>query len=82
MKPMFEQNNAFLQSVVSISDITDDRRLLRLALQQGQTRLVAHENIESFSKDFLTNPFSQRELRVTNVVNNVDVKILRVIWQN
>jgi hypothetical protein len=72
----------FLQNVVSISDITDDRRLLRLALQQGQTQLVAHKNIASFSKDFPTDPIAGSYTRVTNVENNLDVKILRVIWQD
>jgi hypothetical protein len=72
----------FLQDAVSISDITDDRRLLRLAPQPGQTQLVAHKNIASFSKDFPTDPIARGYTRVTNVKNNVDVKILRILWQN
>ena len=72
----------FLQNVVSISIITDDRRLLRLALQQGQTQLVAPKNIASFSKDFPADPIAGSYTQVTNVENNPDVKILRVVWQD
>ena len=72
----------FLQNADSISDITDDRRLLRLAHYQGRTQLVAHKNIASFSTDYPTDPLAGGYTRVTNVENNPDVKILRVVCQN
>ena len=54
----------FLQNVVSISGVTDDRRL-QLALQQGQTQIVAHKNSASFRNDFPADPIAGSRTRVT-----------------
>src|SRR5450755_2954608 len=48
----------FLQNAVSMSDITYDRRLLRLAIQQGQTQPVAYKDIVSLIKPVATDPIA------------------------
>lgn len=57
---------------------SDER--LWLVLNEAKVRAGRHlKNIASFSKDFATDPLAGSHTRVTNVLNNGDVKILRVI---
>ena len=71
----------FLRRVVSMSDITGSRQLLRLALQQGQTQPVAYKDIASLNKNVPTGPVAVSYAWAKDVEHNVDVKILRVLWQ-
>jgi hypothetical protein len=64
-----------------MSDITGSRQLLRLALQQGQTQPVAYKDIASLNKNVPTGPVAVSYAWAKDVEHNVDVKILRVLWQ-
>ena len=72
----------FLHNVVSMSDITYDRRLLRLAIQQGQTQPVAYKDLVSLIKLVATDPISVSYAWVKDVEHNVDVKIIPVLWHD
>ena len=72
----------FLRNVVSMSAITVYRRLLRLALQQGQTQPVAYEDTASLIKDIPTDPIAVSYAGAKAVEHNVDVKVIRILWQD
>ena len=87
LRPVLNEADArvkvvFLQNVVSMSDITGYRRLLRLALQQCQTQPVAYEDIASLIKDVPTDPIAVSYAWTKDVEHNVDVKIIGVLWQD
>jgi hypothetical protein len=69
------------QNAVSMSDITRYRQLPRLALQQEQTQSVAHKDIASLIKDVPT-PIAVSYAWAKAVEHKVDVKIIRVLWQD
>jgi hypothetical protein len=87
LRPVVKEADArvrgvFLQNAASMSDITYDRRLLRLALQQGQTRPVAYEDIASLIKAVATASIAVSYARAKDVEHNVDVKIIRALWHD
>jgi hypothetical protein len=87
LRPVLNEADArvkavFLQNVVSMSDITGYRRLLRLALQKGQTQPVAYEDIAPLIKAIPTDPIVVSYAGAKAVEHNVDVKIIRVLWQD
>jgi hypothetical protein len=62
--------------------MTHSGKRLWLVLNEAEVRPRRHlKNIACFSKNFATDPLARSHTRVTNVPNNLDVKILRVIWQ-
>jgi hypothetical protein len=54
-----------------MSDITYDRRLLRLAIQQGQTQPVAYKDIVSLIKPVATDPIAVSSAWGKDVEHNV-----------
>ena len=87
LRPVLNEADArvkqvFLQNVVSMSDITYDRRLLRLALQQGRTQPIAYKDTAFLIKAVTTDPVAVSYVWAKDVAHNADVKIIRVLWHD
>ena len=75
-------NEIFLQNVVSMSDITYDRRLLRLALQQGRTQPTAFKDTIQLIQAVAADPNAVSYAWATDVAHDSRVRIVRVLWQD
>lgn len=73
-------NEIFLQNVVSMSDVTYDRRLLRLALIQGQTQPTAYKDIALLIKAVAADPSAVSYAWAKDVAHDTRIRILRVLW--
>jgi hypothetical protein len=87
VRPVLNETDAhikevFLQNVVSMSDITYDRRLLRLALQQGRTQPTTYRNTAQLIKVVAADPIAVSYAWAKDVARNPDVKIIRVLWHD
>jgi len=72
----------FLQNVVSMSDITYDRRLLRLALQQGRTQPTAYKDTALLIKAVAADPIAVTYAWARDVANDPRVRIIRSLWHD
>jgi ABC-type phosphate transport system substrate-binding protein len=70
----------FLQNIVSMSDTTYDRSVLRLALIQGQVKPVAYKDISQLIKAVIADPTAVSYAWAKDVVHEPRIKILRVLW--
>jgi hypothetical protein len=70
----------FLQNIVSMSDITYDRRLLRLSLIQGQTQPTAYKNITLLINSVAADPSAVSYAWAKDVAHETRIRILRVLW--
>jgi hypothetical protein len=70
----------FLQNIVSMSDITYDRSLLRLTLIQGQRQPTAYKDIGLLIKAVAADPSAVSYAWSKDVVHDPRIKILRVLW--
>jgi hypothetical protein len=70
----------FLQNIVSMSDITYDRRLLRLSLIQGQTQPTAYKNITLLINSVAADPSAVSYAWAEDVAHETRIRILRVLW--
>ena len=70
----------FLQNIVSMSDITYDRRLLRLSLIQGQTQPTAYKNITLLINSVAADPSAVSYAWAKDVAHEPRIRILRVLW--
>jgi hypothetical protein len=75
-------NEIFLQNVVSMSDITYDRRLLRLALQQGRTQPTAFKDTSLLIQAVGADPNAVSYAWAKDVAHDSRVRIVRVLWQD
>ena len=75
-------NEIFLQNVVSMSDITYDRRLLRLALQQGRTQPTAIKDTSLLIQAVGADPNAVSYAWASDVAHDSRVRIVRVLWQD
>jgi hypothetical protein len=87
LRPVLNEADArvkevFLQNVVSMSDITYDRRLLRLALQQGRTQPNTYKDTALLLKAVATDPIAVSYAWAKDVAHDPDVKIIRVLWHD
>jgi hypothetical protein len=87
LRPILNEADAhvkevFLQNVVSMSDITYDRRLLRLALQQGRTQPTTYKDTAQLISAVATDPIAVSYAWARDVAHNPDVKIIRVLWHD
>jgi hypothetical protein len=85
LRPVLNETDArvkeiFLQNIVSMSDSTYDRRLLRLALIQGQTQPTAYQNITSLIKAVAADPSAVSYAWLKDVARDARIRILRVLW--
>lgn len=87
LRPILNEADArvkeiFLQNVVSMSDITYDRRLLRLALQQGRTQPTAYDDTARLLKAVASDPSAVSYAWAKDVAHDAHIKILRVLWHD
>ncbi|MDB6091514.1 MAG: hypothetical protein JWN85_4298 [Gammaproteobacteria bacterium] len=70
----------FLQNIVSMSDITYDRSLLRLTLIQGQRQPTAYQDIALLLKAVAADPSAVSYAWAKDVAHEPRIRILRVLW--
>lgn len=70
----------FLQNIVSMSDSTYDRSVLRLALIQGQIKPIAYKDIDLLIKAVIADPTAVSYTWAKDVAHDSRIKILRVLW--
>ena len=85
LRPVLDEADArvkeiFLQNIVSMSDTTYDRSLLRLALIQGQIKPIAYKDIALLLKAVEADPTAVSYVWAKDVVHDSRIKILRVLW--
>jgi len=69
----------FLQNIVSMSDSTYDRSVLRLALIQGQIKPIAYKDIDLLIKAVIADPTAVSYTWAKDVAHDSRIKILRVL---
>jgi hypothetical protein len=85
LRPVLDETDArvkeiFLQNIVSMSDTTYDRSLLRLALIQGQIKPIAYKDIALLLKAVEADPTAVSYVWAKDVAHDSRIKILRVLW--
>jgi len=70
----------FLQNIVSMSDTTYDRSVLRLALIQGQIKPIAYKEMALLIKAVESDPTAVSYAWAKDVAHDPRIKILRVLW--
>ncbi len=85
LRPVLDEADArvkeiFLQNIVSMSDTTYDRSLLRLALIQGQIKPIAYKDIALLLKAVEADPTAVSYVWAKDVAHDSRIKILRVLW--
>lgn len=85
LRPVLNETDArvkeiFLQNIISMSDITYDRRLLRLALIQGQTQPAVYKNIGQLIEAVAADPGAVSYAWAKDVAHDARIRILRVLW--
>ncbi|MEA3108147.1 MAG: hypothetical protein QOI88_2752 [Gammaproteobacteria bacterium] len=85
LRPVLDEADArvkeiFLQNIVSMSDTTYDRSVLRLALIQGQIKPVAYKDIAQLLKAVIADPTAVSYAWAKDVARDPRIKILRVLW--
>jgi hypothetical protein len=87
LRPVLNETDArvkeiFLQNIVSMSDITYDRSLLRLTLIQGQRRPSAYGDIALLLKAVAADPSAVSYAWSKDVTRDPRLRILRVLWHD
>jgi hypothetical protein len=87
LRPVLNETDArvkeiFLQNIVSMSDITYDRSLLRLTLIQGQRRPTAYGDIVLLLKAVAADPNAVSYAWSKDVARDPRLRILRVLWHD
>jgi hypothetical protein len=85
LRPVLNETDArvkevFLQNIVSMSDITYDRSLLRLTLIQGQRQPTAYKDIALLLKAVAADPSAVSYAWSKDVAHEPRIRILRVLW--
>jgi hypothetical protein len=85
LRPVLNETDArvkeiFLQNIVSMSDITYDRSLLRLTLIQGQSQPTAYKHIALLLNAVATDPSAVSYAWAHDVAHDPRIRILRVLW--
>jgi hypothetical protein len=85
LRPVLNEADAhvkeiFLQNVVSMSDTTYDRSVLRLALIQGQIKPIAYKDIALLIKAVVADPAAVSYAWAKDVMHDSRIRILRVLW--
>jgi hypothetical protein len=77
-----EIKELFLQNIVSMSDSTYDRYVLRLALAQGRTQPTVYRNNAELINAVAADPAVVGYVWARDVAHDPRVKILRVVWHD
>lgn len=85
LRPVLDEADArvkeiFLQNIVSMSDTTYDRSVLRLALIQGQIKPIAYKDITLLINAVAADPTAVSYAWAKDVAHDSRIKILRVLW--
>jgi hypothetical protein len=85
LRPVLNETDArvkeiFLQNIVSMSDITYDRSLLRLTLIQGQRQPTAYRDIALLLKAVAADPSAVSYAWAKDVARDSRLRVLRVLW--
>jgi hypothetical protein len=85
LRPVLNETDArvkeiFLQNIVSMSDITYDRSLLRLTLIQGQRQPTAYRDIALLLQAVAADPNAVSYAWAKDVAHDSRIRILRVLW--
>ena len=85
LRPVLDEADArvkeiFLQNIVSMSDTTYDRSVLRLALIQGQIKPIAYKDIALLIKAVVADPTAVSYAWAKDVAHDPRIKVLRVLW--
>lgn len=87
LRPVLNEADArikelFLQNIVSMSDSTYDRYVLRLSLLQGTTQPVAYTSTPQLVNAVATDLVAVGYVWMTDVAHDPRIRVLRVIWHD
>jgi hypothetical protein len=77
-----EIKELFLQNIVSMSDSTYDRYVLRLALAQGRTQPTVYRNNAELINAVAADPTVVGYVWARDVAHDPRIRILRVVWHD
>jgi hypothetical protein len=77
-----EIKELFLQNIVSMSDSTYDRYVLRLSLLQGRTQPTVYRNNAELINAVVADPTVVGYVWARDVAHDPRIKILRVVWHD
>ncbi|HEX4152468.1 MAG TPA: hypothetical protein VHY75_09720 [Steroidobacteraceae bacterium] len=72
----------FLQNIVSMTEVTYDRRVLRLALQQGLSIPVTYTDVTALLDEIAADPTAVTFAWAREVQHDKRIKVLRVLWHD
>jgi ABC-type phosphate transport system substrate-binding protein len=72
----------FLQNIVSMSDSTYDRYLLRLALLQGRAQPAIYKNKNQLIDAVIADPAAVGYVWARDVARDPRLKIIRIVWHD
>jgi hypothetical protein len=87
LRPLLNESDprlkaVFLQNVVSMTDITYDRRVLALALQGGRSLPVVYTDKALLLKAIAADPTAVSFAWAKDVQHDKGAKVLRVLWHD
>jgi hypothetical protein len=77
-----EMKDIFLQNIVSMTDMTYDRRLLRLTLQSGRSLPDVYRDTAALLNAVAADPHAISFARAREVQHDRRIKVLRVLWHD
>jgi hypothetical protein len=72
----------FLQNIVSMTDMTYDRRLLRLALQGGRSLPPVYPNTAALLSALATDPTAVSFAWAKDVQHDRRIRVVRALWHD
>jgi hypothetical protein len=72
----------FLQNIVSMSDSTYDRYLLRLSLQQGRTQPMVYRSESALIDAVAVDPTAVGYAWLKDVAHDARIRVIRVVWHD
>jgi hypothetical protein len=87
LRPLLNESDAqikelFLQNIVSMSDSTYDRYVLRLSLLQGRTQPTMYKSESALIEAVAADPAAVGYAWAKDVARDPRVRILRVVWHD
>jgi hypothetical protein len=87
LRPLLNEADAkikalFLQNIVSLSDSTYDRYVLRLSLLQGRTQPMVYRSESELIDAVAADPTAVGYAWLKDVARDPRVRILRVVWHD
>jgi hypothetical protein len=87
LRPLLNESDAqikelFLQNIVSMSDSTYDRYVLRLSLLQGRTQPTVYKSESALIDAVAADPAAVGYAWAKDVARDPRVRILRVVWHD